>query len=302
MHRTIAASTALALALFATQAGAVRLPDGSGANTSAEIIAKAPPSDWRPVDPNNTLYLELPTGRVIIELDPAYAPLHVANIETLTHERFFDGLTVERSQDNYVVQWGDRDGKKPLGSAKPKLAAELTIPIGASFPFTRLPDPDTYAPQTGFSDGFAAARDPAQNETWLVHCYGAVGVARDTDPTTGTGVELYAVNGQAPRHLDRNTVVVGRVVQGMELLSVIKRGNPQQLGFYDNPADGTPIIARLASDVPPSERTDLEEMRTDSASFKALIEARRNRSEKWFARPANAVDVCNVPVPARAAR
>jgi peptidylprolyl isomerase len=304
MPRLIVSSlAALAVAVgVSTAAQAVRLPDGSGVNTSAEIIAKAPPGDWRPLDPAHTLYVELPAGRVVIELDPAYAPLHVANIETFAHEHYYDGLPVERSQDNYVVQWGDRDGKKPLGSAKPRLASEFTTPIAKTLPFTRLPDPDTYAPQTGFSAGFAVARDPAHNETWLVHCYGYVGVARDTDPMTGSGAELYVVNGQAPRHLDRNTVVVGRVVQGMELLADIPR-SLAPLGFYEKPEEMTPVRAiRVATDVPPAERTNLEMMRTDSESFRKLIEARRNRSEAWFHRPANAVDVCNVPVPVRVAR
>jgi peptidylprolyl isomerase len=302
MKLAIAISAAAAAVLIAGAANAVRLPDGSGANTAAEIIAHAPAGDWRPLDPARTLYLDLPTGRVVIELDPAYAPAHVANIETLAHEHFYDGLTIERSQDNYVVQWGDRDGKKPLGSAKTKVPGELWVPIPSGVPFFKLPDPDTYAPQTGFSDGLTVARDPKRGQAWGVHCYGTVGVARDTDPETGTGVELYAANGQAPRHLDRNTTVVGWVVQGMSLLSVQPRGDSKNLGFYAKPEDGAVIRSlRLASDVPPAERTNLQVMRTDSASFRAYIEARRNRSEAWFHEKANAVDVCNAPVPVRAA-
>jgi cyclophilin family peptidyl-prolyl cis-trans isomerase len=274
----------------------------SSPHDAASIIAVAPPGDWRPVDPAHTLYLELPTGRVVIELNPTFTPKHVANIETLVREGFFDGLPVERAQDNYVVQWGDPDGKKPLGSAQAKVDPEFTRPIGKGLAFTRLADPDTYAPQTGFSDGFPAARDPARNEAWLVHCYGMVGVARDNDRTTGSGSELYAVNGQAPRHLDRNVAVVGRVLKGMELLSVMPRGTAA-LGFYDKPEQRTPVPrVRMASDTPVAERTNLEVMRTDSASFRALIEARRNRSEPWFHYQADRVDVCNVPIPVRAAK
>jgi peptidylprolyl isomerase len=305
MPRSTVLSAAAALVLaagLAGPAGAVRLPDGSGANTAAEIIAKSPPSDWRTLDPARTLYMELPTGRVVIELDPAYAPAVVANIETLAHEHFYDGLSIERSQDNYVVQWGDRDGKKPLGSAKTKVPGELWVPTPAGVSFVRLPDPDTYAPETGFSDGLPVARDPKQAQAWGVHCYGTVGVARDNDPSTGTGVELYAVNGQAPRHLDRNTTVVGWVVQGMDLLSVQPRGNPAALGFYDKPDQGAVLRSvRLGTDVPEAERARLEVMRTDSASFAALIQARRNRSEAWFHEKLNRVDVCNVPVPVRKA-
>lgn len=276
------------------------------AKTMAEAIAAAPASDWRPLDPQNTLYLELTTGRVVIELAPAFAPEHVANIRAMAQEGFYDGLWIERSQDNYVVQWGDPEGKKPLtrkalGGAKSGLPAEFERPDGPDLVFTVLTDPDTYAPQTGFVGGFPAGRDPASGKAWLVHCYGTVGVGRDNPPDSGTGAELYAVDGQAPRHLDRNIAVVGRVVKGMELLSVMPRG-PAPMGFYDKPEQRIAIKGiRVAADVPAAEREKIEVMKTDSASFAAVIAARRNRSESFFVRPAGRVDVCNVPVPWRAA-
>src|SRR5688500_15203333 len=122
--------------------------------TMADVLAASKPSDWRPLDPANTLYMDLPTGRVVIELAPEFAPKHIANIRALARARFFDGLAITRSQDNYVVQWGDAENKKPLGEAKKSLAAEFTRPA-AGLKFTALPDPDTYAPQTGFVGGFA---------------------------------------------------------------------------------------------------------------------------------------------------
>jgi hypothetical protein len=77
--------------------------------TMADILAASKPSDWRPLDPENTLYLELTSGRVVIELAPAFAPRHVANVKALVREGYFNGLAIVRSQDNYVVQWGDPD-------------------------------------------------------------------------------------------------------------------------------------------------------------------------------------------------
>jgi peptidylprolyl isomerase len=267
--------------------------------TSADILAQAPAADWRPLDPQRTLYLDLPTGRVIIELATGFAPEHLANLRTLVREHYFDGLVIERTQDNYVVQWGDPDAKRPIGSAKASLPPEMSRPIAAEDHFTALPDPDTYAPQTGFIDGFPAARDPERQETWLVHCYGMVGVGRDTDPTSGSGVELYAVIGHAPRHLDRNVTLIGRVVQGMELLSVMPRGTAT-MGFYDKPEQRVPIHnLRLAADIPATERTPLQVMRTDSPSFAAWIESKRNRTDPWFIQPTAHVEVCNVPVPVR---
>jgi peptidylprolyl isomerase len=82
--------------------------------TVDELLVNAPPGDWRSPDPDNTLYLEIPGGRVVIELAPRIAPLHIANIKSLTRARYFDGLAIVRVQDNYVVQWNDRDHQKPI--------------------------------------------------------------------------------------------------------------------------------------------------------------------------------------------
>jgi peptidylprolyl isomerase len=266
--------------------------------TSAEVLAASMPSDWRPLDLQNTLYLELASGRVIIELAPTFAPHHVANIEALAREQYYDGLAIVRSQDNYVVQLGDPEGKRPIHHAHRTLAAEFER-TSRGLPFTALPDPDTYAPETGFSDGFPAARDLKFSREWLVHCYGMVGAGRDNDVDSGGGTELYVVIGQAPRHLDRNVTLVGRVVQGMELLSTLPRG-AGELGFYDKTQQRVPIKSvRVAADVPESQRTPLEEMRTDTATWAAWVESRRNRHEEWFKVPAGRVDVCNVPVMVR---
>src|SRR5690606_9307754 len=96
--------------------------------TSADVVAQSAASDWRALDPQRTLYLELPTGRVVIELAPEFAPNHVANILALVREGYFDGLAVMRVQDNYVVQWGDADGKRAIRTAKKTVNAEFERP------------------------------------------------------------------------------------------------------------------------------------------------------------------------------
>lgn len=267
--------------------------------TMAEVLAASAPADWRSLDPENTLYLQLPSGRVVIELAPAFAPEHVANLRTLARQKYFDGLGVVRSQDNFVVQWGDPDGKRNLGEARATLPPEFTVPLRADLPFTRLPDADGYAPEVGFSGGFPAARDPAAGQAWLAHCYGMVGAGRGNEPESGNGAELYVVTGHAPRQLDRNIALVGRVVQGMELLSTLPRGTGP-LGFYEQPSQHVPIASvRLAADVPDAERARIEVLRTDTATFAALVEVRRNRRDDWYKVPAGYIDLCNVPLPAR---
>lgn len=295
---------ALMLALFAAQANG-QAPAPAKARSMQEILDASKPSDWRTLDPANTLYLDLAAGRVVIELAPDFAPAHVANLRTLAREGYWNGLSINRSQDNFVVQWGDgaedEKARKPLGSAQGKLPAEFTR-SSDKLDFHALPDRDGWAPQVGFADGFPAARDPASKTAWLAHCYGMVGAGRDIAPDSSNGTELYVVIGQSPRQLDRNITTVGRVVQGMELLSVLPRGTGP-LGFYEKPEQRTPIKAiRLAADVPANDRVALELLRTDTAAFTQLVEARRNRRDEWYKRPAGHIDLCNVPLPVRPAK
>lgn len=274
--------------------------------TMADVIAASKPADWRPLDPDNTLYLDLAAGRVVMELAPAFAPLHAANIKTMVREHYFDGLAILRVQDNFVTQWGDPDSDKPekaraLGKAAKTVAAEFERASGGDWPFafTPLADGDVYAPEVGFVNGMPAARDTKAGKAWLAHCYGMVGAGRDVGEETGSGAELYVVIGQAPRQLDRNIAVVGRVVQGMELLASLPRGTGP-LGFYEKPEQRLPIKSvRLAADVATEERTNLEVMRTETPTFAALVESRRNRRDDWYKVPAGKIELCNAPIPVR---
>ena len=272
--------------------------------SAKEIIDAAPASAWRDLDPANTLYMQLPAGRVVIELAPGFAPNHVANIKALAQGGFWDGTSIYRSQDNFVVQFGDADADDPAkarhfpANAKDKLPAEFTRD-STGVAFDRLPDVDGWAPQVGFADGFPVARDPASGKMWMTHCYGIVGAGRNNAPDSSTGAELYVVIGQAPRALDRNLTLVGRVVKGMELLSAIPRG-PDPMGFYEKAEQRTPIVSiKLASDVPVAERTPLQLLRTDTQAFRDATEARRNRVDDFYQVPAGHIDLCNVPLPTR---
>ncbi len=299
----------LALALAAASSAPAIAQDAGQPpkpRSAQEIIDAAPASAWRNLDPANTLYMELPGGRVIIELAPGFAPEHVANIRTMARGHFWDGLTIYRSQDNFVVQFGDAEGEE-AGKAKPyppgtktHLPAEFTR-SDRGVAFDRLPDSDGWAPEVGFVDGMPVARNPQTGRMWMAHCYGVVGAGRNNPPDSSLGAELYAVIGQAPRALDHQLSVVGRVVQGMELLSVIPRG-PAPMGFYTDPAQRTPILSiQLAIEVPAAQRTPLQLLRTDSQAFIDATEARRNRKDDFYTQPPGHIDLCNVPLPVRAA-
>jgi peptidylprolyl isomerase len=294
---------ALAIALMLASGAAAATDDAPKPTSAQELLDASQPSDWRTLDPADTLYMQLPAGRVVIELAPQFAPAHVANIRTLAHGHYWDGLSIYRSQDNFVVQFGDpaEDAaqRKPLGDAKAHLPAEFTRPA-EGLAFDRLPDADGWAPEVGFAGGFPAARDPASGQAWMAHCYGTLGAGRDVAADSSNGTELYVVDGQSPRQLDRNITVVGRVVQGMELLSTLPRGTGP-LGFYEKSEQRVPIQSiALASDLPESERASLQLLRTDTPLFQAVVESRRNRRDDWYKVPAGHIDLCNVPLPTRA--
>jgi peptidylprolyl isomerase len=291
--------------LWAQNASSSAPPPAAKPKSMQELLDGSKASDWRALDPARTLYMDLDSGRVVIELAPGFAPAHVANIQTMARSGYWNGLSINRSQDNFVVQWGDpaEDDKtrKPLPKkAKPKLPVEFTR-SSKGLPFTRLPDADGWASQVGFSDGFPVGRDESEGRAWLAHCYGVIGAGRDTAADSSTGAELYVVIGQSPRQLDRNITTVGRVVQGMELLSVLPRGSGP-LGFYEKPEQRVKIKSiRVASDVKPNERLALQVLRTDTTLFNEIVEARRNRRDDFYKRPAGHIDVCNVPLPVRTA-
>jgi len=267
--------------------------------TPSEIVTAAPRADWREVPADDLLVFELDGGRkVVMQLAPAFAPVHVANIRALAKGGWWDGAKIYRVQDNYVVQWGNNESDKALPQgvvAKPpaeyhRARKGLTIvPLGS---------PDAYAPAAGFAGGWPVAYDPKAGTANLAHCYAMVGVGRDLSPDTGTGGELYAVIGHAPRHLDRNIALVGRIVSGFEAMSSLPRGT-EALGFYKERSSDVPIVrARLAADLPAAERPRFEYLA--GPSFAAYLHARKNRQDDFFIRPAGGADLCNVNVPVRA--
>ena len=274
----------------------------AGATEPSEVIAGSTASDWQEIPPENLMVMELGDGgRVIIQLAPEFAPVHVANMRAFARGGWWNNATVYRVQDNYVAQWGNGDAEVALpAGVVQRPPAEYERPL-TGLQILDLAYPDPYAGTVGYSSGWPVAFDRAANLAWLPHCYGSVGVGRDLAPDTGTGGELYAVIGHAPRHLDRNIANVGRVVEGMAFLSARPRGTGN-LGFYQIDRGETPVpirSIRLASDMPSAERPRLEAMRTDTLAFNNYIRGRANRGGTFFNRAAGGVDICNAAVPVR---
>ena len=275
-------------------------PPPAKPKTPSEIVAEAPPSAWRDISPDDLLVMDLRNGsHVVIQLAPEFAPVHVANIRALAKGGWWNGSAVYRVQDNYVVQWGNNESKKPLPPgvvAKPPAEYHRSL---KGLAVTPLGHADDYAPNAGFAGGWPIGYDARGGTANLTHCYGYVGVGRDLSPDTGTGGELYAVIGHAPRHLDRNIAVVGRVIDGIDHLSSLPRGT-EALGFYKEESMHVPISSvRLASEIPAADRAAYQYMDTGSATFAAYLNGRANRKDDFFIRPAGGVDLCNAAVPVR---
>ncbi len=254
--------------------------------------------DWRHPDSQNLLELKLATGSVWIELAPQFAPQHVANIKHLVRQRFFDQTSIIRVQENYVVQWGDPKAETkeavPFAKAKKNVGVEFFRDLD-EVSFQAIDSRDAYADKVGFVDGFPAASDGKR--VWLAHCYGMVGVSRAMEADSGNGSGLYVVIGHAPRHLDRNVTLVGRVLSGMSLLTTLPRGTGS-LGFYETQDELVPITSmRLAADA--DTRFEQQIMKTDSLAFGEHVTKRTTRSEDWFLEPTGRIELCNVGVPQR---
>ena len=267
--------------------------------TPNDIVDKSPASAWKPIPANDLMIIDLANGgRVVVQLAPAFAPVHVANIKALVRDGYWRGASVYRVQDNYVAQWGQNDLKQPPKGIVPNPPPEYTRPL-KGLKITPLGSPDPYAPGAGFADGWSVAYSAKGGWTDLTHCYGSVGVGRDPSPNTGSGGELYAVIGHGPRQLDRNIALVGRVVDGIDRFSTLPRGT-EALGFYKDKAQYVPIASvRLASDMPPAQRPSFEVMDTASATFAHYLHVRANRHDSFYDHPAGGVDLCNVQVPLR---
>ena len=298
------------LPLFASAAICAALPvsaqEAKIYPAPSEIVAAAKADDWVAIAPTDILVMDLAPDskgkprRVVIQLMPApFSQGWIGNIRKLAAAHWWDGTSINRVQDNYVVQWGDATEKKALPDGLSVVDAKDYVtpdwPTKDWILARADGRPDAYAGAHGFYLGWPLAQ--GREGLWPVHCYGMVGVGRNLSPDTGTGAELYTVIGHAPRHLDRNIALVGRVIEGIEHMSSLPRGTGA-LGFYEKEEERVPIlsvrIGNEAKDVPA-----FEYLATDSDSFAAYADARANRRDAFFNVPAGGADICNIPVPIR---
>jgi len=159
-----------------------------------------------PRDPENTLYLQLKDGRVVIELRPDLAPNHVARIKQLAREGFYDGIVFHRVIDGFMAQTGDPTGTGMGGSKLPDLKAE-----------------------------FNSAK----------HITGTLSMARSGNPNSANS--QFFICFKPSSFLDGQYTVFGQVVEGMEFVNNIKKGDKNDNGTVANP--DKIISLKVAADV-----------------------------------------------------
>jgi cyclophilin family peptidyl-prolyl cis-trans isomerase len=294
-------------------------PSSQVAKTPKEIAASAPAADWVRIPQSDLLVMDFEADgsgvrrRVVLQLvPPPFSQGWASNVRSLARAQWWDGTTINRVQDNYVVQWGDATAQKALPEGLVTMRSDdYCAPFAPHCihhgPFIATNDDrgsvdrwhlrDAYAPHVSFWCGWPVGTD--FKTMWPIHCYGMLGVGHELPPDTGSGAELYTVIGHAPRHLDRNTALVGRVIEGIEYLSAIPRGNGPA-GYIDKAEHRLGITSiRLASDLPSIDELQFEYLSTDCASFQQYVDACANRKDPFFICPADGVDICNIVVPIR---
>lgn len=254
---------------------------------------------WRKVPLDNLVFIGMREGEIVLELNPAFAPETVERFRELVRDDFYRGMSFYRVIEGFVAQAGPGSDVTP--DDDDALPPEFQRPRDGELPWTSVQRDDLFAPETGFIDGFPAARD--SQHVWLAHCPGAVAVARGVSPDSGAR-DFYIVIGQAPRYLDRNLTVFARVIDGMETVQRIRRGPIENNGVIDEDMARSRIgRVRLWGQLEAEERREYYVMDTSSPGFLAMMEERRRRDDDFFINPPPAVlDVCQVPVASRAER
>jgi len=313
MKSFVTTLAALALALpgssFAQEADAeVPAPP-----SPKEVLDAAPADAWQVIAPEDMLVFQLAPAadgserRIVIQLmaEP-WSQKWVRNMRKLARGQWWDtNSSVYRIAPGFVAQWGDPDeDREPMEGLEEVGRADFVHTLSKP---VSLPDPcedrvfdnafcDAYAPGAMFIGGWPVATDGSAG--WPLHCPGMVGVARDVDPATGRGDTLYTIIGHAPRRLDRNLAVVGRVVEGLDLLRTQPPGTGE-MGFYAEGQDPLTIQwARVASDLAPDARPQYKYLKTESDTF-TQWQAALIRPSAFYSDPPSDFDICALTYPVR---
>ncbi len=273
---------------------------------AAIAATPAEPQSWVDIPQQQLVYLQLSdgdkaAGQVVLQLADAFTPKTSARFRQLVQDKFYDGLPFYRVIDQFVLQAGLPETEThpaKLNKVYPALPAEFSWPIRRTDPYTPVQSGDLLADETGFNQGFAVGR--SKGREWLIHCPNLLNMARNSEPASAT-TDFAIMQGQAPRHLDQNMNVFGRVIWGTEVLNLVPRGDKAAGGMLTAKARrGAIVSVRLGSELPKTAQLPLQQQLTDSADFQQMLERRRTRSDEFYQHKGNGkLDICYLGAPVR---
>lgn len=253
--------------------------------------------EWRSVAAENLLVIDTTKGRVLVELMPEVAPLHVERIRLLSRNGFYDNLAWHRVIDWFMAQTGDPLGNGEGQSPYPDLKGEFTFRRDPSMPFTPVASPSgalvgflgSLPVQTQPDSAFALTGD-AKVHGWGLYCPGVAGMARDEGNDTANS-QFFLMRQSYPA-LDKRYSVWGMTVSGLDVVRAIKVGDGDN-GMVGSEPDRMTRV-RIASDLPEVERPSVRVLDTASPRFQALVaETRTSRGADF--------SVCDITLPVQVA-
>lgn len=298
----------LALTLLATAALTTSACAAEEQTTTERVLSQAtatlhtgfnaPDEAWREIDPENTLYIDLEYGRVVLELYPEIAPIHVERIKTLTRQGFYDFVTFHRVIEGFMNQTGDPKGDGTGDSDLPDITAEFTFRRGSDMPVTLVGARPSGQGDigVGFYKALPVATQPTSQAiltkdgkvaAFGLHCKGVTSMARTSDPNSANS-QFFLMRDTSP-HLDSQYSIWGNTVLGHEHLTKIKVGSK---GENPNFVPDVMKKVQVAADVPAAERVNVQVLKADSAAFKNYLKTQKKADGTY-------PDVCDIQVPSR---
>lgn len=278
-----------AAAVVALIAGPGLAQDPAGAPMS-QVAA----SDWRTVPADALLVIDTNRGRILVEMAPEAAPLHVERMRVLARRAFFDGIVFHRVIDLFMAQTGDPLGNGEGQSPYPDLVGEFTFRRGPETPFTPVAEPA--GSMVGFLNSLPIQTQPTalmpttadgKVHGWGVYCPGVAGMARDEAPNSANS-QFFLMRQPYPA-LDKRYTVWGRVVSGLDVVRAIKTGDAANNGMVPSDPDIMTRV-RVATDLPEDERPVVQVLDTASGTFRTLADTARSARGADFS-------ICDIDLP-----
>ncbi len=248
--------------------------------------------NWVELDPEYTLYVYVPAGRIDIALSKDFAQDHVERLKLLAREGYYEGIPFLRVITGYISQATDPfefdipgTVRRPFNSVSPTIQGQFDRPSGPDLAFVGIRQADEFREQEGYVNGFPAMQNLDDGRAWITGCTGVVGMPRDIDPNSGsTG---FWIAHQSMRQHDRNHTTFGRVVGGLDHALMMPPAIAEDASTW------TVIDSvRVAADLPQKQRTRYRIRNTNSESFTAHLDSLRNPQTEWYQTLPRRLDVC----------